>query len=314
MEDNYKELIRIGYGSYFNKIFIDFESNKIKKICINNYGLKKINAEIKFFKYISKYNGINIPKIYEFLENGYIMEYLNNYESLYKIFYDFDNNKKKYILENIYRYINDLHNLEKIYVKKNDYINCLKIEIYDKIIDRYNLIKNRIEKYSYINTINNINFYNFNYLLEIINNKIINLVNNKTEYYYTIIHGDCQFNNILYNPINEKIYFIDPRGYFGNIDIFGIPEYDIAKIYFALSGYDEFDNRNIEYLDIQNNNINIKINIIDHSIFDIKNDLSILFMLNIWLGNAQCFMERDEIKGIYSYFIALYLGKKYIDI
>lgn len=314
MEDNYKEIIRDGYGSNFNKIFIDFKSNKIKKICINKYGLNKIIKEINFFKYLSKYNDINIPKIYEFIENGYIMEYLNNYESLYKIFYNFNNNKQKYILEKIYKYIFYLHNLEKKYVKKEEYINCLKIEIYDKIIDRFNLIRNKIEKFSYINTINNIKFYDFNFLLETINNKIIELVTSKTEYYYTIIHGDCQFNNILYNPIYEDIYFIDPRGYFGNIDIFGIPEYDTAKIYFALSGYDEFDNRNINFLDILNDNINIKINIIDYSIFDIKNDLSMLLMLNIWLGNAQCFMEKNEIKGIYSYFIALYLGKKYIDI
>lgn len=315
MEDNYEELIRNGYGSNFNKIFIDLKSNKIKKICINEYGLNKISKEISFLKYLSKYDNIintNIPKIYEFLKNGYIMEYLNNYIPLYKIFYDFDDKKKKYILENIYKHINNLHNLEKKYVKKEEYIDCLKIEIYDKIINRFNLIKNKIDKYSYINTINNIQFYDFDFVLKTINNKIIDLVNNKKEYYYVIIHGDCQFNNILYNSLNENIFFIDPRGYFGNSDIFGIPEYDIAKIYFALSGYDEFDNRNIDFLDIHNNNINIKINIIDYSIFNIKNNLSMLIMLNIWLGNAQCFMERDEIKGIYSYFIALYLSNIYI--
>ena len=85
----------------------------------------------------------------------------------------------------------------------------------------------------------------------------------------------------------------------------------MAKIYFALSGYDEFDNREINNLDIIDDNINIFIDILDNNIFNEYN-LSILLMLNIWLGNAQCFIINNEYKGIYSYFISLYLGTIFI--
>jgi hypothetical protein len=116
----------------------------------------------------------------------------------------------------------------------------------------------------------------------------------------------------LYNSEKDDFIFIDPRGYYGNSKIYGIPEYDFAKILFALSGYDEFDNREINTLDISGNNININLFFLDKNILNINN-LEILLMYNIWLGNAECFMKNNEIKGIYSYFIALFLGTLFIN-
>jgi hypothetical protein len=137
---------------------------------------------------------------------------------------------------------------------------------------------------------------------------IYNLIELKdnTEFYFVPIHGDCQFNNILYNIEKDDFIFIDPRGYYGNSDIYGIPEYDFAKLLFALTGYDEFDNREIDKLDVNNNNINVHINIWDETLL-INNKLDVLLMRNIWLGNSQIFMENNEYKGIYSYFLALYI-------
>ena len=56
--------------------------------------------------------------------------------------------------------------------------------------------------------------------------------------YYTIIHGDPVFSNILVNKQND-IKFIDMRGKFGYLDtICGDLRYDLAKIYQSLMGYD----------------------------------------------------------------------------
>ncbi len=312
MDDNYYEINRIGYGSNFNKIFINNDNTKIKKICVSDYGIKKINAEIYFYKYINKYENLSFPKIYQFIKNGYIMQYMNNYEPLYKLYNFLSDNQKNNIILNITNELNKLHNLEKKYISKDEYIDNLNLEINVKIIDRFNSIKNKINMYSFIKYVNNIKIYDFDYILTIINNKIYDIINTKNEYYLTIIHGDCQFNNILFNKYTKDIILIDPRGYFGNNLVFGIPEYDFAKLYFAFSGYDEFDNRDISSLEIEKDNIRININILDNDLFN-KNELEILLMLNIWLGNAQCFMENNEIKGIYSYFISIYLGSIYIN-
>ena len=135
-------------------------------------------------------------------------------------------------------------------------------------------------------------------------NNIVKLVNDDQ-----ILPGVNDLVNILYNDELNECIFIDPRGYFGESSIFGISEYDDAKIKFALTGYDEFDNRLINNLNIKDNNIEIFIDFLDESIINDKS-LSTLLMITIWLGNSHCFIS-NEYKAIYSYFIALYLGLSY---
>ena len=303
----YTLINRIGYGSFYNNIYLDKKNNIIKKICYNDSGMKKILSEINTLTYIIK-NNINfkIPKIYNFYNNGYDMEYLNEYISLYKIYKELTIKNREFLLNNIYEELKNLHSFNKIIISKEDYIKNLKIETFIKIIERYNTIKPFLINYVNINSINGIKVYSFDKILEMINLLINEYIEKKKEYYYVPIHGDCQFNNIMYNKKNKNICFIDPRGYYGEQVIYGIEEYDYAKILFALSGYDEFDNREINNLDIQNNNINILLDILDEHIFEQKN-LSILIMVTIWMGNSSCFIGNTN-KMIYSYFISLYVG------
>jgi len=80
-------LNRNGYGSNFNEIYIDYANNIIKKKCNNDYGLKKINYEIKIYKFIIE-NKIDfpIPKIYSIEDNGYTMHFFVSHMPLYKIY------------------------------------------------------------------------------------------------------------------------------------------------------------------------------------------------------------------------------------
>ena len=121
--DNFIVLDRIGYGSNFNKISIDINNNIIKKECINLYGQKKINYEINFYKFLINNNiSFKTPKIYSFQENGYNMEYLNNYEPLYKIFNKLEDFKKINILNKIKENLNKLHNSSKKYIQKETFV------------------------------------------------------------------------------------------------------------------------------------------------------------------------------------------------
>jgi hypothetical protein len=113
-----------------------------------------------------------------------------------------------------------------------------------KLYKRYQEITDILKNYTHIKKVNNIELLSFDKTLDILQNKVSNYLESKllvNSYNISIIHGDCQFNNILYNSTNDDFVFIDPRGYFGNLDLYGIPEYDFAKIKFALSGYDIFD-------------------------------------------------------------------------
>jgi fructosamine-3-kinase len=173
------------------------------------------------------------------------------------------------------------------------------------------MIEPIIEKYKYIKKVNNVEIISFHKLINMIQTQIYILINNKNDYFFVPIHGDCQFNNILYNNDKNEIYFIDPRGYYGDSKIYGIPEYDYAKVLFALSGYDEFDNRQIDNLIINDDNIEIFIDMIDKNILK-NNPFEVLLMLSIWLGNSHSFIK-NENKAIYSYFISIYLGSLYFN-
>jgi len=312
MTVNYVELNRIGYGSNFNKIYIDSNNNIIKKQCINSYGLNKISNEIMFYKHLLN-NNINfpIPKILSFSNDSYEMEYLYNYECLYKLYKYLDYTNKQNILNKIYKSLKILHSFTEKEVSKDKYLKDLYNEIDIKILDRYKIVKPILEKYNFIKTVNNVKIIPFFETIKLIKNEIDEIIDKKNNFYYCIIHGDCQFNNILYNNKTENIVFIDPRGYYGEDKIYGIPEYDKAKVLFALTGYDEFDNRNIDNLDINNDNITINIDIL-HENFLKEDKFVILLMLSIWFGNSHCFIK-NENKTVYSFFIASYLSSLYFE-
>lgn len=59
---------------------------------------------------------------------------------------------------------------------------------------------------------------------------------------FDLIHGDPTFSNIILESETGTPIFIDPRGYFGRIKIFGDPLYDYAKLYYsAVGNYDYFN-------------------------------------------------------------------------
>jgi hypothetical protein len=300
---NYNIIKRNGYGSNFNTIYIDDEKKIIKKKTINLYGIEKLKYEIIFYNFIKNNNiKINIPKIYYYSYNTIIMEYIK--ENKYYIDY-FD-----IILNEIIK----LHIFNNININKNYYKQLLLEETIIKINKRYSTINmnNIIKKYN-ITHINNIKLINISDIINNLNIYFNTYIDNLDNYTLQPIHGDLQYNNIIFNKNN--IYIIDPKGVFGSSYIYGIKEYDIAKIYFSLSGYYEFDNMNINRIHIENNNLNIDfINIPDfnkhkNNIYYNKCDIKFIkyLFLSIWLSNAHIFIN-EPLKLIYSYYIGIYFS------
>ena len=54
--------------------------------------------------------------------------------------------------------------------------------------------------------------------------------------YFTIIHGDLCFANIMIDSNFNFIKVIDPRGKFGSYDIYGDPRYELAKLFHSVDG------------------------------------------------------------------------------
>ena len=301
-----KEMKRDGYGSQFNTILYD--EHCIKKTAKNEYGIEKMKKEIIFYSYLRNNSIVfPLPYICSVEDNGYTMKYYKEYVPLYKVYSSYSSKKRAYILNTIYNHLDTLH-LTSYSVLKEVVERDVLYEVVTKIRTRLDSVYDVISPYMFIDSVNSIKLLSFDTIMSRLREKILDYVNSKDSHTYSIIHGDCQFNNVLYNEETNDIIFIDPRGYFGLTDIYGLSEYDTAKVSFALSGYDIFDTMEIHSLDIEENNLRLPSISLEDSFLDCPSIIKYL-LVSIWLGNAHCFKKNPK-KAAFSYFYAIYLGTR----
>lgn len=297
---------------YFNKLS-DLSNNILEKRSTCKYGNGIITNEMLFYKYNSL---DNIPEIIEFGYNYFKMKKISNANNVIEIFNKSNIESQKVIIKNILREIQKIHNLQNIEVSKYILLEDIKIEFYDKVLQRLDNIQQLLSYFNNIKTVNNIHIkYDHKYIIDKIYEKIKNkILENKLE--YNTIHGDPHMSNILIDD-NNKIWFIDPRGYFGNTKLFGLKEYDIGKIIYSLSGFDEINNNNNHFFIInEKNNIDTNINNnIDNYIylFD-EYDKEMLIDMTIlhWFGLTD-YSKNNIHKCISSYYYGIYLYHLYYE-
>ena len=294
----FNKYITNNQSRFFNKL--TFFDNYVLKEAINEQGYDIIKKEINFYLTLKslnkKYDFIcNIEKINEI---SFKMNKINAIP-LYQIINN--ENKEKYI-KLVYEKLKILHSSECI-VPSKTIIKDIIYESSTKIIDRINKIKPLINNFD-IKYINGIKVGDINSILEFLKNILINNIPDK----YVIIHGDCNFSNILCN--NDKIYLIDPRGCFGKTLVYGDPDYDYAKVLYALTGYNDFNNNDLFSIEINNNNLIYHIdNYFNNEDYVIINDRVRAWLVIIWFGLAQ-YNSNNILKCITSYYNGFYWFNK----
>ncbi len=304
---NWKLIERIGYGAAFNNLYQC--DNLIKKESKNEYGYKKIQKEIAFYQFLQDFPMLPTPKFLGFEENSYILEFCPS-PPLSKFFSSLTPEQKKIALHKIFSALSTFHSCSSKFLTKEEYSKILFLETITKIQERFVLVQPLLQQYSHIQYVNDCKLKTFDEILVLLQEKFTNYIESLTQFLYTPIHGDCQFNNILYDISSNGLTFIDPRGSFGPYTIYGPPEYDTAKIYFALSGYDTFDSMEVNHLEIHNEKLYLpNLLLLPHCLS--KNDIITTYVISIWMGNAHCFIQSPK-KAAFSYFYALYLGSMYL--
>ena len=294
------------YGFIFNDISI-IDNFFIKK-SKNSFGKYKINNEIAFYLFVNDNNiKFNMPNLIKHNDGEIVLEFIKDSQVLtYKI------SKTNYLfyINKIKEQLNILHSF-KINISSHILKKDLQIEIKKKVLDRYNEFDWKTnDLYNSIKYVNNVKIHNIDYYCDIIYKKLYSYLNRREE--YNLIHGDIHLGNILLDS-SKNILFIDPRGYFGETKLFGIKEYDYAKLLFGISGYSVFDNLIIDKLNIVESNLEIDFIKDFEYIFEINqfDKITILICLSIWLANNSCFTNIN--KKITSIMIAYYYCEKYID-
>jgi len=242
----YKKVIkRFANTRPFNQISL--ENKIVTKTAIDKQGKKLAILEGGWYEKIVNQNLAFVPKIYQI--NPLKMQYVEGV-SLHK--FKTDKSTKKKILLQITYNLKKLHTLYGTIpsITSNDH-EALLGKTKTRLDSIASLIPDINRETFIINGVECINFYKNWNLVE-------NLVSKHFGSCYTFIHGDPTFSNTMIDK-NGKIFFIDPRGYFGKIKLFGDEDYDWAKLYYSLVGnYDQLNNKNFR-ISMNNGRIQLKI-------------------------------------------------------
>jgi GTP:adenosylcobinamide-phosphate guanylyltransferase len=279
----------------FNRVIIG--NGIVKKIPKNKQGRDLAKLEKSWYKVTANNKWNFIPKINSY--NPFVMKKINGKELFRE---KLSMNKKRILLAGLVQNLKTIHSakdpIEKDFYNNNSEAIILKTKRrLDSII---NLIPYADDKFITINGRRCINFY-----------KKWNLVQDLVEKYlhckeYSLIHGDCTFSNTI--VCSGNAYLIDPRGYYGNVKLFGDIDYDWAKLYYSLFGnYDQFNLKNFELKFLKKN---ISLSIKSNEWEDLEKDFFALTGANqhkirifhaiIWLSLASyAWDDYDSICGAF---------------
>jgi beta-phosphoglucomutase-like phosphatase (HAD superfamily)/D-arabinose 5-phosphate isomerase GutQ len=289
----------------FNEITEISDSLLLKK-AVDNKGIEIIQKEMNWYKTNDRFDFI--PRIYEYNTNSFIMEKLGSYVPLYEVYHASSNIQKYPILDEIIDKLRILHNKET-QITADRYAVDFTIEYNTKIHTRLKSIRQLLDEFK-ITHVNELEITcSIDEILTNINDSLWDYFKDTNKYH--MIHGDCQFSNILYNSETNDVKFIDPRGYFGNTMNYGQIEYDYSKIVYALSGYDIFNN-NMSFINLEDKNITIQIPFDDDSINYFVGKVNIPYKIMIamivihWLGLAE-YTKNNVAKCVNAYYYGIYL-------
>lgn len=281
----------------FNRM--EIQGDKIYKYGIDDQGKKLAVREVAWYKKLKGIHFDNIPQIFEY-EPAICMERIDG-KNIYE-YTDIPFDKKKTILEQIVSCLKDVHNLETVPADKESY----RVAYLDKTYDRLKKVRNLVP---FANdktvVVNGRECRNIFYHQEEVEKAVMAYMPKE----FKLIHGDCTFSNMMLK--NDSVpMLIDPRGYFGNTEIFGDVAYDWVKLYYSLySNYDQF---NLKRFNLYINEKDVKLEIasnnwedMEDAFFDlVGNEVSRkqmkLLLAITWLSlTTYAWEDYDSICGAY---------------
>ena len=113
----------------------------------------------------------------------------------------------------------------------------------DKTLSRLEKLKGKDEFKKFFTRkiiINGKSFHSLNEIIALLPDMVSRLLFENVEEYFSVIHGDLCFPNILVEEEHKFLRLVDPRGKFGDFDIYGDWRYDLAKLLHSLEGNYDF--------------------------------------------------------------------------
>lgn len=237
-EDNFLK-VKKNQSRIFNTLEIDYSKGIIKKTSLEK---EKLLDEINWYNLIPNEIKYLTPRIFSYSlskKNPFIsMEYYS-YDTLHELYLFGNLSKEKWneVYSIIFKSLNELHKFKKR-VSSKDIKNTFSQMYIEKINNRLNQLRKEEYFSSFFSKKIIINGNEYNSLEKIIDDlkemyKLLNMTDVK---FLDLIHGDFFFANIIYDNRNNIVRLIDPRGKFGDHNIFGDKRYDYAKLLHSVHG------------------------------------------------------------------------------
>lgn len=145
--------------------------------------------------------------------------------------------------------------------------------------------------------------------------------NNYSSFSCGITHGDPNTDNCMVQT-DGKIRFIDPRGYFGGLNVlgYGVKQYDYAKFVYGMTGYSRFNRAAFIATDIVDGNVKTYIGLTesegiqDVNMFDLDIDDNIKVLVGIIWVKLSSYIINDPERSVLAYLYGNALLTKLLDI
>lgn len=248
--NNAAENVEPTEGRSFNSVMIDTYNNVVIKRALNDKGAALQAKELAWYGFVR--NRDIIPKIYQLIDSkSFAMEYIPRSKHTTNV--------------DVCSYVKTLIELHSDDLTICDLSEDISLEV-NKMINRFNDIKYLVENFEtsrgsgeVVVNGQNLGAKTFN-SVEALTQKccdvILHLTNKHDSWLMnkrSIIHGDTNLSNMIMPKQETSLYnirqytdvpkaiLIDPRGYFGSTDNYGLVGYDYIKMIYGLSGYDQFN-------------------------------------------------------------------------
>lgn len=212
----------------FNAISI--QDGKVYKTALDQQGEALAKREAAWYKKANELGIKNIPAIYQY--EPLVMEKIEGtciYETK-----DLPVSKKKELLEKLVQSLKDMHALNEIPADESSFRKAFLDKTFDRLSKIQELVPFAKDETILVNGKPCRNPF-------FVRDEIEKLVMGYLPKTFCFIHGDCTFSNTMVRNDGDPV-FIDPRGYFGDTELYGDPAYDWAKLYYSLySDYDMFN-------------------------------------------------------------------------
>lgn len=296
---------------------VAFHGDLVLKSALNKQGETLIAREIEWYRSLKRMGSqVTVPQTWPADDRkSFIMSKVEGVP-IFKLWPTLDAEGRALVLERVFEQLDKLHNTETIDVGNDIVLRDVKIEACDKLLSRYREIKDVIEAFGPVHEVNGWQIGKGHDPEEIINRLYAALHSTYAgTKQYQLVHGDLQMSNSMINPDTLEVTLIDPRGYFGKTDTYGLADYDIAKLYYSLSGYDLFNySREFSIDNITHGRISFKIPQPDREgCLDVMVNRiwpqHQLWLAVIWIGLAG-YIKNDPVKSVAAHYHGLAMADK----